>query len=318
MFDFFKNLFIKNPFALCIGDSRVRALQLKGKSDHFEIIAAGQMDFPENTVIKGEIINEKSFSDTITELLAKTKPNPIEQKQCITVFPEAQTYEHIFHLPIELKGELLKKAVYSKISEMIPIPFDEIVFDMAAYALGQIQVVVVVAARKPVIDQYKKVLTNHCRLEPIVFEPESLSLLRNAPLAIDPNQGLILIYTNDTSTKWFSFWSGLIFDSNIISTKDADHIYDAVVEDVASSSAFFEETTKQKIGNILIVGKKENTLSLEQVLKKQSEIPVAILDRYKVNVINGDNQDPGQFCIVGGAALRGLQDGDTSINLLKK
>lgn len=311
MFRFIEKILKGSPFALYITDAHAQVLQLRAADRQFEIFAAGQETFDEGTVVNGEIMQPDNFAHSVKNLLAKTGPHKLKQTECIVSLPESQSYGKIFHMPAGLKNSQLKDVLDAKIAETIPVLFFDLVYDFTVYALGQIQVVFVVAARKTVIEQYNNVLKERCGLHPVAIEPESLSLVRNMPLKFDPNEGLVLIHANGETIKWFSFWSGLLFDSNVISIKkEEQNISEALADDLKKSIDFFQEATKQNIGRIFIAGSKDNILSLEQILKSQFSVPVEVLRQYRVNM--------DEFCVAAGAALRAAERTEAKqLNLLK-
>lgn len=300
------NLFTGNPFGLHITDKYVRAVQVSGSASNPRIVKVSEKELSSGVVTDGHPTNEAELSKAISALLKEAKPSPLKQKQCVVAIPESQCYEHTFYFPIDLEGDDLTNVIELKVAERIPIPFAELKYDYVTYDFEKVRVVFVAAVNKEVVKSYNKILRESCQLKPIMFEPESISLLRNVILEFDQEQGIILVETQEESLRWYSFWKGWIFDSNSIPKKGNADISQILEADIAKSNVFFKERTGQVINKIIVTGKQSEVASLEQCMKEKFVIQVLSADKFRVKAQDLEKigfNDTAGFNVTCGAAL---------------
>ncbi len=323
MLEFIKNIWNKlipsTAFGLYFNDDFIQVIQLKGDNKNPQVKSIGQKNLEKGIIKNGEILKEKILAKEIKTLLASIKPMPIKSKKCIVSIPENQTFQHIFYLPADLKGDEFKKSLEKLIEESIPLPFYEVKYDYHTSKYGNVQVVSVAATRRLIIAQYYETLKNFAKLNPIILEPESLSLLRNIPLNLDTDSGILLIDINDDKITWFSLWSEDIFDSNSISKQEYQTNPTILINDLNKTITSFKKTTKRDIKSIVILGNQQEATALSKSLQVSIKLPVTHLNNYKITPKIGENVYPIQFKITSGLALKGIGvDIKTQINLLKK
>lgn len=303
-----------------VTDHFIQIMQLKKEGEAIVIHSVGEKIIPHGMVKNGEVMQEKELAEEITSLLPELKPYVSEEKRCICAIPESQVFEHIFYLPNKLKGDELLENLEKLIEETIPLPFYELQYSYSISLHGNVQVVFVTAVRRLIVAQYYQVLKTFAKLDPIIFEPESLSLLRNLPLNFTKDEGLVLIHLDGQKINWFTVWSGNIFDSSSVRIEDFKKNPASFVESITQSISAFEITTKRKIMNIYIAGDLEKAPELKQSIETTiKQIPIKHIDKYKITFQPKEGETMSQFKIVSGLALKGLQiDGKTKINLLTK
>lgn len=324
MLEFLKNIWNKlipsRTFGLYLNDKYIQAIQLEGSAKAPIIKAVGQRNLIEGIIKNGEILQEKTLAKEIITLLSTIKPTPIVSKKCIVALPENQTFEHIFYLPADLKGVQFKTNLEKLIEENIPLPFYEVKYDYHTSIYGKVQVVSVVATRRVIIAQYYKTLKGFADLEPIILEPESLSLLRNIPLNLDTDAGTLLIDINDERITWFALWKENIFDSNSVSKQEYQADPTILTNDLGKAIISFKEATIRDIKSIVISGSQQESATLSKALQTAMPVvPITFVKDYKIIPKIGENIYPTQFKIAAGLALKGIGvDTKTQINLLKK
>ncbi len=314
------SLFKKAPFALSISDNSVEVLQAGGVDSKPQIEAVGEADLEPGIVSAGQVLDRNKLAEALKNLLTKTKPVPITQKECLISLSEAQSYEYVFYLPRDLRGEDLKKALEQKIISTLPIPLSELHYDFVTCQFQTIQVVFTVLAKQAVVREYLEVM-KMLSLKVISIEPESLSILRSLS-CYDVNKKSFLVYAKNNSIIWFLLLNGLIFDSNSVATSGAADL----VRDLQKTAQFFRETTGQVVENIFLAGAEEEFSELPKILG--AFLPTTVCQNYKIpfNNLNSENAhlpfaefNNGKFAVVAGAALRSFSQFNnvSKIDILK-
>lgn len=309
------SLFGGKPFGLYITDDHIQVMQLKGKNSHAKVEKVGELAISKGIVVNGELRQEKELAEQILTLLEQTKPKKMTQKKCVVALPESQSYESVFYLPANLEEEELKKAIDKEVNDNIPMPFNEIKYDYLTYPMKDKQIVFVVAVPRIIIAQFYEVIKEFCGLKPMLFEPESISLIRNLPVKFDADKGTVLIYHKGNSITWFSFWGEIIFDSNSISMMNTENALDVLLGDIERSMNFYKENTGQEVGNIILAGTPKELDVINKKLSLKIKTPITKLSDYKVMGVG----NPHKFAVTSGAALHGIgMQTSMPIDLLKK
>jgi Tfp pilus assembly PilM family ATPase len=315
-------MFEGKEFGLHITDTSIQIIQLKATRVAAEMVTISEKKIPEGVVVNGELVKEKELSALIKAAIRECKPLPLAQTECIVVLPDSQSFEHIFYLPPTLKGDELKETIREKVLSFIPVPEAELKYDYVVYNMDKVQVVFVVGVRRLVIAQFYEVLKQFSQLTPVAFEPESLSLLRDAHLQFDPAKGTIVIHAREGRVNWYALWAGWLFDSNSFIGADPLLLNESLIEDLKRSMDFFQEKTNQPIGNIVLMGEKSSVEFYNEHLAGQFDVPVKVHTKFKVNLVGLEGvkiDDPGHYLVVVGAALKSLGlDTKIKIDLLKK
>lgn len=311
----FKKIFSETPFGLYITDNYIQIAQLDGELSAPTLKVIKQKNIASGIVKNGSVLMEKTLGDNIKTLLAEIPEGIIKTKKCLVASPEIKSFEHIFYLPVSLEGEDFIKNLEKMIEETIPLPLYELKYDYNVAIYGKVKVVFVVAVPKIVIAQYYDVIKNQSDLEPIGMEPESLSLLRNIPIKLEKDSGIILIDLDPGKATWFAFWDDDIYDSNVISSAETAGDTDYLKNDIARSIKEFNELTKRNISTIFISGGVKTELESMQKLMSTLGIPISIIEKYRINLAKPEDND--NYKTVIGLALGGLTN-DVKINLLKK
>lgn len=303
-----------------VTDHYIQVMELKEEGGGISVNGVGERVIPQGTVKNGEVLLEKQLAVEIASLLPELKPHASEFKKCICAIPEGQVFEHIFYLSNELEGEEFKESLEKLIEETIPLPFYELQYSYSISLHGNVQVVFVAAVRRLIVAQYYQVLKTFAQLDPIIFEPESLSLLRNIPLDLSKDEGMVLVHLDGQRMNWFTVWSGNIFDSSSIKIEEFKKNPASFVNDISQSITAFETTTKRKIMNIYIAGDLEKAPELKQAIEINiPQISLSHVDKYKIALAPREGEFVSQFKIVSGLALKGLHlDQGPNINFLTK
>jgi hypothetical protein len=314
MFEFIKNIFREKAFALYITDNYIQAVQVGGMPWNPRFKAFGHRDIASGIVKNGIVLKEDLLAKEIVALLASTSPNPITEKKCYFSFPENHICEHIFYLSAALSDDDFKKALNNLVATTIPISMSELKGIYHVWTCGNTKVVSLTCVRRKVISGYYDFLKKVCGFEPVFFEPEYLSLLRNIPKKFNSDRGILLVDIRDGKIFWFNLWKKDVLGrgSFVINQAEFEKFFPLMVSDLQASFKFFEEKTGRKVEEIVICGppNQVQTLTFQQKLKQHFNIFTTINSQYRWG--------SDQFKIPCGLALKSFDtDIDSEINLLQ-
>lgn len=284
--------FLEKPFGLYITDEYIQAVQLAGNIKNLKIKTSIRKQLPAGIVVNGEVVDGKRLAGEINAL-------PIKTKKCFLSIPEKQIYEHIFLFPPSLPEKDIIPNLEKLISETIPTPINELKYDYSALLMGNALVVFVTAIKQVVLAKYNEVLKEYCKLQPIIFEPEYLSLLRNIPKDFNVDRSFLLVDINGDKTSWYILWGGYVFDSG------------TVMQELGVATKEFHEKTNHTIDEILFSGDTSKMSLVQQGIVSIINTPVTIIDKYRVGT--------DQYKTACGLALNGVGVKlNCEINFLKK
>ncbi len=305
------DLFKKHKLGLYITDNYVQAIQLRGVGGRINIKGVGHKDLQSGIVQNGEIIQDKLLAKNINALLETLK---LKSKQCAFAIPESQSYEHIFYIDSSVKNKEFISRLEKLISEYIPMPFNEIIYDYKITDYGKISAVFVVAANKNILTKYYNLLDKLCGLKPTVFEPESISLMRNIPLNFQKDTGVILIDVQSNDLRWYLIWKNYIFDCGLTERNNTSEL----VKNLNATSIAFNTTTKRQVNQVFVSGNKEEAYRIIEIINEGMKIKAEHITNYRIN-LTGNVKFSDKYKIVSGLALHGLDShGDNNINLVIK
>ncbi|MFC1655332.1 type IV pilus biogenesis protein PilM [Patescibacteria group bacterium] len=310
MFEFFK----KRNLTLYCTDTYVQILVLKGKKRNMRVGAYGQRNLSSGIIKNGEIMQEKQLAIEIITLLSELN---IKDKNCLIALPKNHIFEHIIYMDSSLKKEAFTEKLEEEIKKIIPIPFQELKYTYSATTYGKAQAVYVVAIKKEIVAKYYEVLKSFCNLNPLVFESETSSLIRNVPIDLREDKGKILIEVLPNKTEWLILWKENIFDSNTISkTGDQDDIQ-IVTSDLLESIINFSNKTKRKISDIYLIGDKEKAAIIGNSLEQSVKLKPQYLSDFRINLKTKKENLSTKFKVIGGLALHEMNQ-KNSLNLIPK
>lgn len=310
MFKFIKKILEDKAFGLWITDTYVQVIQVEGDVQNFKIKSYGHKPLPAGIVVNGEIHDEKKLAQNIIELLKVSAP-PIKGKKCYVALPENQLYEQLFFLPATLQENDLRAKLEPLISETIPIPFHELKYDYFSVLTENGWAVFVIAIKREVLAQYYEVVKHYCGLQPLIFEPESLSLLRNLPKKFSTEKSYFLMDIHGDNAYWFILWGEHVFDSGVIELEAFKLNETVVFQDFEPAIKEFHEKTGRKIDELVLLGDKIRILLMQKDLSSIVDAPQVIIEKYRI----GNDQ----FKIACGLALKGKGISlDSEIDFTKK
>ena len=244
-----------NAFGLDISDLSLKIAKLEKTRDFLKLVSFGKGEIPPGIIEEGEIRDEKSLTEIIKNSLNQVKGKRLKTKYVIASLPEEKSFLDLIRIP-KVKGEELASAVRFEVENHIPLPLEEVYFDFEKIDPIsnhlKYQEVLVAACPKKIVDSYLRVLKK-ARLQPLVFEVESLSIVRALIKKGENSPPLLIIDFGGTRTS-FIIYSGLSlrFTSTI----------------PISSQGLTESIAK----NLKISKKKAETLKIKEGLKGDKKV----------------------------------------------
>lgn len=308
MFNFFK----KRPFALHVNDSVLQLMQVSGNLENPKMEIFFSKNLTPGIVVNGEIKKSEELKTLVLELVKQAKLNL--KNEFVVSFSEMQSYENTFYYDGFVEEEAILAFLYKKMGTIMPVAADKLKYDYIAYGLGDLKIIFMVAIKSDLAKNYEKFLKDDCGLNPIAFEPEILSLMRNVNFPTTMTQGYIFISARDKAINWYLMSKGLIFDSNTANINKLPEL----IKDLQKSIANFKEKTHQDVKNILVAGAGVEPLSSSL---NELKIPVEMFDHYRISPPTDlQNSSVNDFNILVGAALKKIPGlvKRFEINLFKK
>lgn len=312
MFDFIKNLFNHGYFGIQITDSAIKVVQINDNTINSVITHP----IPQGYVKNGEITQEKLLAEEISNTLKEADPKPITAQKCHCIIPEEQCYEQIYYFKKGIDENELKINIDHAIQESIPIPFSEIKYDYQIKEIGNTLIVFVVAVKKIIIAQYYEVLKQYCGLQPVSFEPASMSLMRNLPFNFNTEENAIIIHPIDGKIYVHAIWGNMVFDTTINSFDDCKN--GQLVTDIINTMNSFKKNTNRYIHSIILCGNKEKNAVITQSLKAHITIPLKTVTQFRINNLNITDQNFNEYAVVNGTVFGDKIETIKQFNLFKK
>ena len=282
----------KKPIGIEVTDSAVKAVQIERKKGQAKILKLNKVALIPGTVERGRIKDEERLMGAFKELFSGTEPDPIIEKGIVFGLPENQLYTHTFKIPSHKKKErddlVLKEARAS-----IPLEKNDLTFSYRVMNKNKKRKekteILIVAANKRVVLEWQK-LFQKLNLEIIAFDVKPLAIFRVLfPKKIEDTLCIINIGTATTDIAIFNEMGlrhshtinvggnnfteaiaeklqiefdeaekkkeevGLTGKRNQIFTT-LDKILKPMTEEIKELLNYFEQTVKQKIKKIILIG----------------------------------------------------------------
>jgi len=173
----FNNGQLNIPIGLDISDTSLKLVQLKKKGNKIKIQAMGRIELPIETIVNGEIKNQRAFIESLEKLLSKPKFGNITSAEAITCLPESKTYIEL--IKINKSSNQLENVIESEMEKYFPIPATELYYDWQIINEDKNYYHVLIgAAEKTIIQQYTNAL-NKAKISVIALEIESVAICRS-------------------------------------------------------------------------------------------------------------------------------------------
>ena len=345
-------------FGLDIGDRSIEIIELE-KLFNFSAITYGRTELPEGVVENGKIINQSVLAENLKKLLKSAKPKMVSTNKVVVSLPESQVFVYCFPVDVKPKSGTYLSAIQEKVSTMIPINLNKTYWDYVEKPLADKtkKLIIFYCVPKDIANSYVKFCSS-IGLEVISLCIESLNPAR-ALLRSSSQQSLIIdIGSRTTSLSFFD--SSDILNMSIVVPVAGEHMTEAIQEklkiekveaeknkikfgfksgsddniksiilpiledilaEVKSSINYYEESFKQKLDNIFVVGGSALLPNIADVMKENlgREVQVAT-SGYNINFkpVAGKSNAFPLFANVIGLGMLGASGEYKDMNILKK
>jgi type IV pilus assembly protein PilM len=311
----------KNLLGLDIGSSSVKLVELKeGKEGRFNLVKAGIENLSPEAIVDGAIMDSSLVVETISRLLSSTAvKNP---NVAVSVSGHSVIVKKI-QLPT-MPEEELSESIRWEAEQYVPFDINDVYLDYVVLdpgAIGETMGVLLVAAKKEKVDDFKNVVTQAGRVPSLVdVDAFALQNCYEVNYGIDQtrvvalvNIGASVMNVNILAQGQTVFWRDITFGGNqftdalqkefSLSFEQAeslkkgettggqnpakvDEVLREVSQDVANELQktldFFKATSGQEaVDSIVIAGGGSKVKDLDAVLKDKFNLPVEMLNPFR-------------------------------------
>jgi type IV pilus assembly protein PilM len=322
----------KNLVGLDIGSSAVKLVELKeGKEGKFTLIKAGLESLSPEAIVDGAIMDSSLVVETITRLLASTAIK--NQNVAVAVSGHSVIVKKI-QLP-SMPEEELSESIRWEAEQYVPFDINDVYLDYVVLdpgTAGETMGVLLVAAKKEKVDDFKNVVTQAGRVPSLVdVDAFALQNCYEVNYGSDPNKvvalvniGASVMNVNIIAQGQTVFWRDITFGGNQFtdalqkayslnfeqaealkkgeavagqSAQSIQPVLTGVSEDVAAELQktldFFQATSgADRVDSIVISGGSSKVLQLDVVLKEKFGMPVELLNPFRSVIADEKAVDP--------------------------
>jgi type IV pilus assembly protein PilM len=313
----------KGLVGLDIGSSAVKAVELKagGKGGaEYQLVNLGLEPLPPEAIVDGAIMDSSLVVETISRLLATTgvkSPNV-----AVSVSGHSVIVKKIL-LPT-MPEEELSESIRWEAEQYVPFDINDVYLDYVVLdpgAIGETMGVLLVAAKKEKVDDFKNVVTQAGRIPSLVdVDAFALQNCYEVNYGADPgrvvalvNIGASVMNVNILAQGQTVFWRDITFGGNQFTdalqkayslnfeqaealkkgepiagqtAQSIQPVLTGVSEDVAAELQktldFFQATSgSERVDSIVISGGGSRVSHLDEVLKEKFGMPVEILNPFR-------------------------------------
>jgi len=196
-----------DTFGLDLSDLSAKIVKLERKNGKYFFSFFGTFKIEKGLIEQGIIKDEENLVKNLEKGLKEIKAEKLKTKYAVVCLPEEKNLSQIIEMP-DLPKEDLEKALLFEIENHIPFPVGEIYFDFIKLPSEKEKKckVLISAYQKEIVNSYFRVLKK-IKLEPVVFEPEILSLGR---LILPSKDFVLVIDLGETRTNFGVFSEGIL------------------------------------------------------------------------------------------------------------
>ncbi len=330
--------FGKKAVGLDIADHTIEIGELVKKGSQIKFVNWGRVLLEPGIVKRGRIQDKERLSQAVLEVFSSAKPRPIKTKKVIFGLSEAQTYTQVVELPEHSQRER-HELILSKARRVIPLEKDDLVcsYKILSETETGTEVFLVATSRQVILEWQDFFQELGITIE--IFDIESLALFRglfakalknpvclvdigavSANIAIFDQAGLkfsqSVAIAGDVFTREISSALKIslakaeetkiklgLGDANSKTFSILVKALEPLVGEVKSSIVYFEEKTKQRVKEIILVGGSSRLDGLVDFFNTN----LGLLTRLGRSSLLG-KKVPLEFIEAGGLALRALDE----------
>ena len=165
----------KDTVGLDISDKSIEVLGLKRRFGRVSVSGYSRRELKPGIVEDGIVKDQAALVMAIKETILRAG---LKSKQAVLSIPDSKTFIYVFRLPAVISEKNIGEAVQYEAEATIPIAFHHAYHDFRVLAkTGDLQEVLYMACLKDIVDNLRLVV-RLAGLEPVVVEPEVLSVAR--------------------------------------------------------------------------------------------------------------------------------------------
>lgn len=191
-----------NAMGIDVSDQVVRMVQIVPKGRKFSLRSISARPLPDNTIVEGEVRDQKTLSTVLRDLIAKPHHRHPSTRSAIICLPERKTFTKIIEVPID-PSQPFSTSLQQGLVQNIPMKLDEAYVDWQYVAPPQPKDkstrVIVSVAPQLLVEGYISAF-QAAGIIPIVFEPESAALSRVVLNVAAINGGHMIVDLGATRT----------------------------------------------------------------------------------------------------------------------
>lgn len=290
-----------NLVGLAIGDTHIRALQLKGALASAQLEGFGEVELPKGTFNSEGKVDADGLARALENLLAKPQKGRFTSKDVAVNLPEAKCFVRVIHVS-EMSDAEIDAAVPFEAESYIPVPIDQVYLDWQRLGAvdGRVELLLV-ASPKDFVDAVLSGV-QQAGLTPVSLEVQSLCLAR-ALVAPGTAESMLIVDMKGSGTDLVMVERGHIQFSSTIPIAGAS-ITDAVAKglDVPPKRA-------EEIKAIAGFGNTEEYPNLKTLLLPVMNSLVAEIKQVMTFHAQHSSERITKVLLVGGSArLKGLTE----------
>ena len=311
----------KNLVGLDIGSSVVKLVELKaGKEGKFQLVKAGLENLSPEAIVDGAIMDSSLVVETISRLLAAA--NVKNPNVAVSVAGHSVIVKKI-QLPT-MPEEELSESIRWEAEQYVPFDINDVYLDYVVLdpgAPGETMGVLLVAAKKEKVDDYKNVVTQAGRTPGLVdVDVFALQNCYEVNYGLDPtrvvallNIGASVMNVNILASGQTVFWRDITFGGNQFTdalqkayslnfeqaeslkkgepvagqtAQSIQPVLTGVSEDAAAELQktldFFQATSgADRVDSIVVSGGGSKAAHFEDVLKDKFGLPVEVMNPFR-------------------------------------
>jgi type IV pilus assembly protein PilM len=318
------------PFALDIGSTFIKLVQLKGSDKNYQLVKFGMVPLPPEVIVEGAVMDAGRVVDAIKELLSSQKVTT--KNVVLSVSGSSVIIKRV--AVTDMSDEELAESIKWEAEQYIPFSIDDVNIDFQRLGPGPAEGqadVLLVAVKKDKINDYVN-LVKESGLEPVVMDVDAFALANMYELNYEMEAGTtallnigasvmninilrdgMSIFTRDITAGGNRYSEALQRDFGLSydaaeeikqtgATEGVDReqiaqtmssVTEDIVAEIQRSFDFFRSTTgSEAVQRVLVSGGCAKIERFTSILTERLELPVEVTNPFKNIKVDPKKFDP--------------------------
>jgi type IV pilus assembly protein PilM len=318
------------PFALDIGSTFIKLVQLKGSDKNYQLVKFGMVPLPPEVIVEGAVMDAGRVVDAIKELLSSQKVTT--KNVVLSVSGSSVIIKRV--AVTDMSDEELAESIKWEAEQYIPFSIDDVNIDFQRLGPGPAEGqadVLLVAVKKDKINDYVN-LVKESGLEPVVMDVDAFALANMYELNYEMEAGTtallnigasvmninilrdgMSIFTRDITAGGNRYSEALQRDFGLSydaaeeikqtgATEGVDReqiaqtmssVTEDIVAEIQRSFDFFRSTTgSEAVQRVLVSGGCAKIERFTSILAERLELPVEVTNPFKNIKVDPKKFDP--------------------------